>query len=229
MKLIKKLLAVMFAFMMVIGMSSNVKAVEATRATTEKGSITINKAQSGETYTIYKILELESYDDTNNLYSYKPASETWKTFLKDNSSAQQYFQINDNGYVLWKGEENEARAGEFAKIALEYAKNKNNSEVNAASNTATSTSVVFNDLPLGYYLVDSTVGSLCGLTTTKPTVTIEEKNGAPTVTKRILPDFTTPGSKVEFNDASIGDVVTFETDIYVKKGASKYNVIKLRH
>lgn len=126
--------------------------------------------------------------------------------------------------MLWKGEENEARAGEFAKIALEYAKNKNNSEVNAASNTATSTSVVFNDLPLGYYLVDSTVGSLCGLTTTKPTVTIEEKNGAPTVTKRILPDFTTPESKVEVNDASIGDVVTFETDIHVKKGASKYTL-----
>lgn len=65
MKLIKKIAAIMFAFMMVVSMSCNVKADEGTTATTgEKGTITINNAVIGQTYTIYKILDLESYDKT---------------------------------------------------------------------------------------------------------------------------------------------------------------------
>lgn len=70
MKLIKKIAAIMFAFMMVVSMSTNVKA-----ETAEKGSITIENAIDGKTYSIYQILELESYDKDNNHYSYKPASD----------------------------------------------------------------------------------------------------------------------------------------------------------
>lgn len=81
MKLIKKIAAIMFAFMMVVSMSCNVKADEGTTATTEKGEITIDKAIDGQTYTIYKLLDLESYDEPNNHYSYRPSTE-WKNFLK---------------------------------------------------------------------------------------------------------------------------------------------------
>ena len=71
MKLIKKIAAIMFAFIMVVSMSYNVKADEGTTATTETGTITINNAVDGQTYTIYKLLDLESYDKKNNNYSYK--------------------------------------------------------------------------------------------------------------------------------------------------------------
>lgn len=47
MKLIKKIAAIMFAFMMVFSLSTNVKAVEGTT-----GSITIKNAKKGETYTV---------------------------------------------------------------------------------------------------------------------------------------------------------------------------------
>lgn len=60
MKLIKKIAAIMFAFMMVVSMSCNVKADEGTSSTT-KGTITISNAIPGQTYKIYKILDLESY------------------------------------------------------------------------------------------------------------------------------------------------------------------------
>ena len=55
MKLIKKIAAIMFAFMMVVSMSCNVKAVEGTSPAT-KGTITITGAKKGETYKLYKIL-----------------------------------------------------------------------------------------------------------------------------------------------------------------------------
>lgn len=46
MKLIKKIAAIMFAFMMVFSLSTNAKAE------TLQGSITINNAKKGETYKI---------------------------------------------------------------------------------------------------------------------------------------------------------------------------------
>lgn len=56
MKLIKKIAAMLFAFAMVFSMTGVVQADETT-----DGSITINNAIEGQTYTIYKILDLESY------------------------------------------------------------------------------------------------------------------------------------------------------------------------
>lgn len=60
MKLIKKMLAIMFAFMMVVGMGTKVNAEEGAQPGT-KGSITITNAKKGESYSIYKILNLDSY------------------------------------------------------------------------------------------------------------------------------------------------------------------------
>ena len=80
MKLIKKMLAIMFAFMMVLGMGTNVKAEETGETQLASGSITINNAVIGQTYSIYKILELESYDKVQGLYSYKQV-DAWKDFF----------------------------------------------------------------------------------------------------------------------------------------------------
>lgn len=85
MKLIKKIAAIMFAFMMVFSLSTNVKAVQT-------GSITIDNAIKDQTYTIYKIMDLESYNPTDGLYSYKPASAQWKTFFTENEVAKKIYK-----------------------------------------------------------------------------------------------------------------------------------------
>ena len=214
MKLIKKMLAIMFAFMMIVGMGTNVKA-EAGETQSTSGSITINNAVKDQTYSIYKILELESFSGDN--YSYKPASEKWKNFL-NTEDAKKYVTINENGYVNWKGDSNDARASEFAKLALEYAKDKQISYVDQV--TAVTSEVQFSNLSFGYYLVDSSVGALCGLDTTNPAVTIQEKNGTPTVEKKVKEDSTN-----EFglsNTADIGQTVEFQTTITAQAGAQKY-------
>lgn len=215
MKLIKKMLAIMFAFMMVVGMGTKVNAEENGSTTEPAGKITINNAVDGQTYSIYKVLELESFSGDN--YSYKPASGEWKKFL-NTDVAKNYVTTNENGYVNWEGDSNDTRASEFAKLALEYAKTKginNNGQSNAAGNAVT-----FGNLPLGYYLVDSSVGALCGLDTTNPNVTITEKNGTPTVEKKVKED-----STKEFglsNTADIGQKVEFKTTIIAQAGAQNY-------
>lgn len=228
MKVIKKITAIMLSIMMVLGMCSVVGAAE---GTTLKGKITINEAISGQTYTIYKMLDL-SYDPVNKLYSYKPASDAWKTFFENGEPGNDYATINENGYITWKdksvaGEDEEEKkvrlekeAAALAQKALVYAKDTNNSITKTKDEQAKGTTVIFSDLDLGYYLVDSSLGALCGLTTTDNEVTIKEKNGVPTVDKNVY-----EGNNLQKdNYADIGDTVTFETTVEVKKGASNYKL-----
>ena len=220
MKLIKKIAAIMFAFMVVVSMSCSVKADEGTTATTEKGTITINNAIPEQTYTIYKILDLESYDKAKNNYSYKPANG-WETFIDQND---EYFIKNEYDGISWKASEGETeaqkqeRASTLAKKALDYAKDSSHSITNSGKETAGSTTVTFSGLDLGYYLVDSSVGALCSLNTTNPTVEIQEKNGVPTVEKIIV-----DSNKDETdNYANIGDVIKYKTIITAQGGAQNY-------
>lgn len=227
MKLIKKIAAIMFAFMMIVSMSCNVKADEGTTPTTgETGTITINNAIPEQTYTIYKILDLESYSpkevngkETGN-FAYKPSSE-WKSFIEGESVKDIYFTF-DGEYVSWK--EN-ADPAAFAKLALDYAKQDGSTVKTSTTNTApaasagqTTSTVTFDKLSLGYYLVDSSVGTLCSLDTTKPTVEIKEKNGVPSVEKKVY----NGTDYVDSNNANIGDTISFQTTIKVKKGATNY-------
>lgn len=212
MKLIKKIAAIMFAFMMVVSMSTNVKA-----ETTEKGSIKIENAIDGKTYSIYQILELESYDKDNNHYSYKPASEQWKAFL-NTTEAQNYVSINGAGYVTWKNGVDDTKAAEFAKLALAYAKT-NNIQVTQSDTKIKDVTLTFTGLNLGYYLVGSSAGALCGLNTTNPDVNIQEKNGVPTVEKKVKK---LNGEWGKQNSANIGDTVEFKTTITAQQGAQNY-------
>ena len=212
MKVIKKITAIMLSIMMVLGMCSVVGAADGIT-----GKITINNAISGQTYKIYKMLNLESYDKDNNLYSYKPENTEWDTFFRT-GAGKDYVNINENGYVEWKTDTTDAKAAELAQKALAYVSEKRINATDSKDVTGSSTTVEFSNLKLGYYLIDSSAGTLCGLTTTNSEATIEEKNGAPTVEKKIDEN----GTKKEMNYADIGDTITFETKINVKKGAYNY-------
>lgn len=227
MKLIKKIAAIMFAFMMVVSMSCNVKADEGTSSTT-KGTITISNAIPGQTYKIYKILDLESYSSNvvegseKGNFAYRPSTE-WKTFLEGKDIKNKYITF-DGEYVSWK--EN-ASVEEFAKQAILYA-NKENQVITAndtktapaASAGQTTSTLTFEVPSLGYYLVDSSVGTLCSLDTTKPNVDIKEKNGVPSVEKEV--SNTQNGTFGESSTASIGDTVYFKTTITAQPGAQNY-------
>ena len=218
MKLIKKMLAIMFAFMMVVGMGTKVNAEEGAQPDT-KGIITITNAKKGESYNIYKILNLDSYsyetnDPGNGNYSYSLVGNAWDNFITDSG----YFTITDSKYVTLKSNVNIA---DLAKAAIDYAKNPVNNVSATQSATLTQDGdQTFKDLDLGYYLVDSTVGTLCGLDTTNPTVNIQEKNGTPTVGKQVKED--SKGTFESSNTADIGQTVEFKTIITAQAGAQNY-------
>lgn len=227
MKLIKKIAAIMFAFMMVISMSCNVKADEgSSSSSTTKGTITITNAKEGETYKLYKILSLESYSYTGNdkdkgNYAYTLTGDTkWDNFITN--QATEYFKFDDtNKYLTWEGATDDARVKEFAQLALKYARTESNNvqPLQKVEKTKSST-VKFDNLGLGYYLVDSSVGSLCVLNTTNPDFTIAEKNGVPSVEKGVKN--IQNGTYGTSNNASIGDTVYFQTTITAQPGAQNY-------
>ena len=237
MKVIKKITAMILSIMMVLGMCSVVGAADGTTETGTgvTGTITIKNAIVEQDYKIYKILTLESYEpkkDTDGkeigLYSYKPA-QGWDDFFKEPGKGSAYVDINTNGYVTWKTGVNEAQAAQLAQEALKYATDNANTQKfdskDIKSEHANAETVSFSDLPLGYYLVDSSAGALCSLDTTNPNATIKEKNEIPTVTKLVYNEATgtTEGAKwQERNFANIGDTVKFQTTITTKVGAENY-------
>ena len=208
MKQVKKLASVLLALVMALALTATAFAEG------ETGSITINDAVVGQTYTIYQILDLESYNASANAYAYK-ATTAWNTFINRDDIKGTYVEVDAQGYVTWKGD---ADAAAFAKLAQKYA--KDNSITNQGSVTATSTTVSFTGLDLGYYLVDTTLGTLCSLDTTNPNVTMEEKNEVPTNVKTVEEDST--GNYGQKNDADIGQTVNFKSTITAQAGAENY-------
>lgn len=185
------------------------------------GSITIDKAVDGETYDIYRIFDLESYkpDTTaganDGKYSYKLSTKWNNAGFASDTSFTDYFELKGE-YVYPLASYDQTAAAAFAAKALAFAKDKQ--IANDGSNPAAAGSVSFSGLQLGYYLVDTSVGSLCSLTTTDPSAKIEEKNEAPTIDKKILSN----GTTTDTSNAKIGDSVNYQVTIHAKKGATGY-------
>ena len=188
-------------------------SVSTTAFAAGNGSITIDNAVVDETYTIYRLLDLESYSSESGAYAYK-ANPDWETWLKSQTT---YLSFDSQGYVTWV---DGADAAAFAKAAKEYA--TTSGIANQGDLTADSTTVEFTGLDLGYYLVDTTLGTLCSLDTTDPSVTIEEKNEKPLIKKEVEEDST--NTYGDSDDADFGQVVTFKTTVTAKKGAEGYVV-----
>lgn len=194
-----------------------VLALAGTAAAAGEGSITIDNAVKGKTYTIYRIFDLDSHSEDYQALNYK-VSAKWTAFFEEGAEGLNYVDIDELGYVTWK--EN-ASAADFAAKAFAFAKAQN--IANDGQKTADSSTVAFTGLDLGYYLVQSDLGALCSLDTTMPSVTIKEKNSEPTVEKKVKEDST--GAFGETNDADIGQTVEFKTTITVVDGQPKGYVL----
>ena len=214
-KTFKKLFAALLAAALVLAMA--VPAFAVTNAT--KGSIKIDHTVSGETYTIYRMFKLDSYNAESNTYSYT-VEPAWETFFST-GAGKDYITLDGQGHPTWKAgvdsTDDSDTVAALAKAALTWAKVKG---ITGTAETATGDTVTFFNLDLGYYLVDSSMGALCGLNTTTPNVTIKEKNGQPTIEKEVK----NGDAWGTTNDAKIGDTVEFKITIHVEAGAQSYKV-----
>lgn len=215
MKHTKKFVSLLLTLVMVLAMAGTTFAADAT------GKITIKNPVAEETYNIYLMFELESYNKETGAYAYKITND-WKEFVTT-GAGKDYFSIDGQGYVTLKdgvtGENNSEAAATIAKAAIAYAKDKN---LTPTATLPKDDSYTAENLTLGYYVVDSSLGTLCDLTTTNPEVTIEEKNEVPVPDKTVKEDSTdTYGGS---NTAQIGDTVEFKTVIHAKPGAQNYKL-----
>lgn len=191
----------------------------------DSGVITIDNAIEGKTYSAYQILKLESYDTEKSAYTYTVAS-AWSDFIHSDAIKNVYVKVDSQGYVTWidtKSTDSDMKT--FAQLALAYA--KENSIAATKSQTAaseedenTTTIVTFTGLNLGYYLVDSSVGAICSLTTTKTSAEATEKNTVPTLEKDVKENST--GVWGDENNATIGQTVEYRTTITASAGAENY-------
>lgn len=185
-------------------------------AEADEGAITINNAIDGKEYSAYQILQLESYNAETDAYSYTQVPDSpWNAWLNSNAVNGKYLTF-ENGYAV---QVPDADFAAFASEAMAYAKAKGIAPT-AGPTTAASGTVSFENLPLGYYLVDSSVGTICSLGTTNPNATITEKNDVPTNAKEVQENST--GNWGSTNDANIGDTVQFRSTITGQPGTTSY-------
>ncbi|MBE7001861.1 MAG: isopeptide-forming domain-containing fimbrial protein [Ruminococcaceae bacterium] len=220
----KKIISLIMALALIASFSITALAAEniTNNVPDTSGSITINGISEGNVYAIYKLLHLESYDVSAGAYAYK-ASADWVNFFKT-TEAKAYMSTDADGYVTWTTTEDDDTKAAFAKLALDYAQANGISPVKSSTNAGefvvTESSGKFSELELGYYLVDSTMGALCGLTTTNPDASINAKNGTPTIDKQVEEDSTLQWGAS--NSADIGQGINYRVTINVHAGAQNY-------
>lgn len=219
MKRVKRVLALLAALALVLAMAVPAWAAStaATGDNAGSSSITIDGAVNEKTYTLYRIFDVASKTDDGMVYNVTTA---WKPFFEGNGAGTEYVEIDSLGQVKKLKKEGFANDSEnakaFAAAALAWAKTQ--SKIAVASVTAGNNEAKFTGLKEGYYLVDTTTGSLCsvGNVTGSTAVTIKEKNGVPSVDKQVQED--SDSSWGDKNDAEIGQEVNFKTTINVTAG-----------
>ena len=218
-KTFKKLMAALLAVALLCAMAVPAFAADA------PGSITINNAVSGKTYNVYRILDIATHNDGYTGIVYK-TNDKWSNFINSADVKSKYFAaVGNDGVITVKDGLNADDAKALAVSAKAWLGAHTDITADATAITATSSTVNFTNLELGYYLVvssgwDEAVEVVCSLDTTKPDVEINEKNGKPTIEKKIVDN-----GDVDENTANIGDYVQFKLTVNVIDGKPTNYVI----
>lgn len=115
-KRIRSILAILLA--MTIVMTAGAAVFADGEPVPDTGSITIDNAVNGKTYTIYRIFDLNSHNEAYSAINYK-VSAAWTAFFAEGADGLNYVEIDSQGYVTWK---KDASASDFAAKAIEFAK-----------------------------------------------------------------------------------------------------------
>ena len=178
MKCTRKLASLLLALVMVFALATTAFATEPVTPTTT-GTITVANPVAGQTYTAYKIFDV-TYDESGH-YSYTlDITSPW--YLMVPAYANQFetleltsMEYTGKSFITIKDGFSPAHFASYLSANLERTRAVG-VELTPDGNSGT---VSATGLDLGYYLVTSTTGALCNLTTTNPTATIHDKTDMP--------------------------------------------------
>lgn len=210
MKNAKKFFAVLVVLALALSMVIPVSAAD------KSATITIQNATAEQTYTIYKMADLVTYDIEADTYSYKVAAG-WKAFFED-----QLIDVDETDFILYSGSITDASA--FAAAAVEYAKDTAGVSAYDSKTVGVENAPVVFDVEPGYYCIDSTLGTKSAVyLTTNEKLTTLEKNSIPGITKSVYEDSTEDYGAS--NDASVGDTVKFKITVNTGSGVDSLEIV----
>lgn len=169
--------------------------------------------KAGETYTAYKVFSFYYTGTGTNAKGVYTATPAVKNILSGVSgvtfSSSTY---TDGGYVVTMNNTEATAKAVATKLSQNLA-------TLSAAKTSTiptgSTSVTLDVGSAGYYFVNTTMGTICNLTSTTPTAEISDKNTTVSVDKVIVEGSSTTTN----NSVQIGDSVSFKTTVTIPVGA----------
>lgn len=212
----KKLFAVLMALTLVLAMGTIAFAANT-------GTITINNAVDGAKYDVYKMLSFAPSNTTGDKGIYT-IEAGWEAFFAA-APATDYFTVSTSAgqtTVTLKDGVTEVDQT-LAKAAIAYAEKNTIAATKTA--TASDEKVEFKDLALGYYAIDTSLGTLCALTNTNSDFTATEKNEKPDIDKFVQEDSEIAQADEgwgKVNDADIDQKVNYKSTITVGVGATNY-------
>ena len=234
MKTLKKSLAILLAFMLVLTMDVVSFATESYSITVKNSNTSIS--MEGNTYSAYKLFNVTYSDvtETGGNYAYTITNEfadfvySYTTTNEDGEKVTKNVSGEDLINYLATLSNNAEALDTFAEAALKYATDNYIAAAGTVKAEEGETQAIISVPSAGYYLVagsataggNQTVVAACALTTTDPNADVTVKADAPSIEKKIAEG----EDKVDANTASIGDTVNYELSSKVPnmKGYEKY-------
>ena len=204
----KKFLSILMVLAMALSLGVTAFAAENT------GSITITNATIGNSYSLYKIFDATYSTDANGnaeavSYSITADNQFFSyMFGTDGETENTYFAYDAvTGAVTRKeGTQNSDIIGYLTDMV----RSDENNFTAVTTETAADETVVFDDLPYGYYLIDKGNGAAVTIDSNTPDVQVIDKNQIPGTdfSKKIWDEDTQQW--VTSSSANIGDLVNFQ-------------------
>ena len=209
----KKFLSILLMLTLVLSLSITAFATENT------GSITITNATLGEDYHVYKLFNATYAEGSNGVsYTLDPANTQFNSLFFDAdgkpTAENKYFVLNTNTNGVEKAQG--VNDSELTKYLQELVTTNTSLNPVASQENVTQTTVTFDNLAFGYYIVKTSMGTTVTITSNTPDVNVIDKNQVPggDFDKTVQTGVDASGNPVYGNEntAGIGDVFSYKIE-----------------
>lgn len=171
----KKITAILMALLLTLALSVPALAAGA-------GTLTVQNALEGQTYTLYKVFDL-TYSGENISYTYTRTAPNDALFLALTGSDSPFELTSIAGSDVYSVTK---KANATAESIGTFLSNHKDALTQIDWKKATASGMLtFENLDLGYYFLDTDAGTAVTITNAKPNATVVDKNESATLEKKV--------------------------------------------